>query len=68
MQYSAHFAAWIRELGDGQWLGYQNLDGVRGLENVQSAMRYVESADPFSKTRINTMLASGAKALQVKSE
>jgi integrase len=68
-QYSAHslrrgFANWATTNG---W-DIKTLMEYVGWKNVQSAMRYVESSDPFSKTRINTMLASGTKLVQVKSK
>ena len=68
-QYSAHslrrgFANWATANG---W-DIKTLMEYVGWKNVQSAMRYVESADPFSKVKINTMLASENKALQVKSD
>lgn len=66
MQYSAHalrreFANWATANG---W-DLKTLMEYVGWKNVQSAMRYVESADPFSKTRIDAMLASSPPALQV---
>jgi hypothetical protein len=60
-QYSAHSKGGhdlqIGQRGNG-W-DIKTLMEYVGWKNVQSAMRYVESSDPFSKTRINTMLASG---------
>lgn len=57
LQYSGHslrrgFANWATAHG---W-DLKTLMEYVGWKNVQSAMRYVESADPFAKDRIESML------------